>query len=372
MMAQALRLSHLSSGEALARSALAHAPKRIALPSSAGPDLCASLVPMPFNSTRAVGPAKAIAWSGAQFYLFGTQTLADYLSTQTFGPSALTGHPAILCEVAFERFMAAITQTLGVLGRGTPALATNATHPPPLPFVYEWQVWPCAESQVIDDGTPAMMRGQLHCDSLGQLIIGGLASSHRALPVKDDARAHDLSVVLALELGCAHLPSHAVRALRPADIVLLEDAAVRQNILTLSVAGKYAWRARMSGNVLTILDGPVNTMISSNAPSLDPSSPSDDDDFDMRDMALDDMRDDVEPVNLDALPITLSFDLGRRQMSVAEVCALGPGSVLDLGRPIARAVRIRSGGMTIGEGELVEIDGQIGVSIVRMVPAGTP
>jgi type III secretion protein Q len=47
---------------------------------------------------------------------------------------------------------------------------------------------------------------------------------------------------------------------------------------------------------------------------------------------------------------------------------LGPGHVFDLGRELRRAVIIRANGKVIGEGELVDIDGQVGVAVLSLTP----
>lgn len=66
------------------------------------------------------------------------------------------------------------------------------------------------------------------------------------------------------------------------------------------------------------------------------------------------------------LPVRLHFDLGERQLTLSELMSIGPGYVFDLGREIRRAVIIRANGKPIGEGELVDIDGQIGVVILSL------
>jgi flagellar motor switch/type III secretory pathway protein FliN len=69
---------------------------------------------------------------------------------------------------------------------------------------------------------------------------------------------------------------------------------------------------------------------------------------------------------LDDVTIRLTFDLGERVVSVGELRTLAPGFTFDLGRQLRRAVTIRANGMAVGEGELVEIDGRIGVSVLSL------
>jgi type III secretion protein Q len=72
----------------------------------------------------------------------------------------------------------------------------------------------------------------------------------------------------------------------------------------------------------------------------------------------------------DRIPVRLTFDLGERSLTVAELRELKPGYTFDLGRDVRRAVSIRAQGQLIGEGELVEIDGTLGVAITMLGAAG--
>ncbi|HZH56873.1 MAG TPA: type III secretion system cytoplasmic ring protein SctQ [Burkholderiaceae bacterium] len=71
-----------------------------------------------------------------------------------------------------------------------------------------------------------------------------------------------------------------------------------------------------------------------------------------------------EPLDLDAVPVRLSFDLGDRTVSLAELRCLQPGAVFDLQRPLSDGpVMIRANGALVGTGELVDLDGRIGVRV---------
>ncbi|MDB5798424.1 MAG: Type secretion inner rane protein [Paucimonas sp.] len=71
---------------------------------------------------------------------------------------------------------------------------------------------------------------------------------------------------------------------------------------------------------------------------------------------------------LDDIPVRLTFDLGQRSLALAELQRLAPGYTFDLGRDVRRAVTVRANGMAIGEGELVEVDGRIGVAVLSLRP----
>lgn len=65
------------------------------------------------------------------------------------------------------------------------------------------------------------------------------------------------------------------------------------------------------------------------------------------------------------LDIRISFDLGERVLTLSEIRSIEPGYVFELGRDLRRSVAVRANGKLIAEGELVDIDGQTGVSILR-------
>ncbi len=70
------------------------------------------------------------------------------------------------------------------------------------------------------------------------------------------------------------------------------------------------------------------------------------------------------------IPVTLTFDVGRTEVTVDELARLAPGCVLELGRGAAELVEIRANGRRIGRGELVDIDGAVGVRITGLFDGG--
>jgi type III secretion protein Q len=82
----------------------------------------------------------------------------------------------------------------------------------------------------------------------------------------------------------------------------------------------------------------------------------------MRDDA--EMSDDDDVTSIDDLEIRLDFDLGERTVSLSELRLISPGYVFDLGRDLRKSVVIKANGKAIGHGELVDIDGISGVSVL--------
>ena len=69
---------------------------------------------------------------------------------------------------------------------------------------------------------------------------------------------------------------------------------------------------------------------------------------------------------LDQLPVTLVFELGRSELPLAAVQGLAPGAVIPLGRDPGEAVDIVANGRRIGRGEIVRIEDELGVRVVRL------
>jgi len=68
---------------------------------------------------------------------------------------------------------------------------------------------------------------------------------------------------------------------------------------------------------------------------------------------------------LEQLPLTLVFELGRISLPLAQLCALGPQTVLALGDGNPSAISITCGGRSMGSGEVVDVDGTLGIRITR-------
>lgn len=72
-------------------------------------------------------------------------------------------------------------------------------------------------------------------------------------------------------------------------------------------------------------------------------------------------------------PLVVRLELGSLEMSAAEWAALRPGDVLSSGRRLEEPVVLRTGGREIARGELVDIEGEIGVRITQVAGvAGAP
>jgi flagellar motor switch/type III secretory pathway protein FliN len=66
------------------------------------------------------------------------------------------------------------------------------------------------------------------------------------------------------------------------------------------------------------------------------------------------------------MPLVVRLEIGALEMSAAEWAALRPGDVVQSGRRIEDPVILRAGGQEIARGELVDIEGEIGVRITQV------
>lgn len=200
----------------------------------------------------------------------------------------------------------------------------------------------------------------LHLDLDGASHVGALALPDALLPpalalARSGAgavAAPGIPVLLAWRAGTARLGAGLLASLRPGDAVLMSDTWLDQGRVLLVAGEGLAVPASVCGTRATLEGAPI------------PGAPGA---WSMR-MAGNTEADAPAPedVDLDELEVSLVFELGRRWATMSEVAALGPGSVLDLGRDLQGPVDILANGRRIGQGEVVQIGDAVGVRLVRI------
>lgn len=76
---------------------------------------------------------------------------------------------------------------------------------------------------------------------------------------------------------------------------------------------------------------------------------------------------DLEPVY--DVPVTVSAVLGRSKMEVSELLAMESGKVIELDRKVGEAVDIFVNGRLIARGEVVLVEGKLGVTMTEILRA---
>jgi len=67
------------------------------------------------------------------------------------------------------------------------------------------------------------------------------------------------------------------------------------------------------------------------------------------------------------VPVQLVAVIGKKTVSVRDLISVKAGQVLDFARPVNDLVDLIAGNKLVAKGELVDIDGKIGVKIVKMM-----
>lgn len=77
---------------------------------------------------------------------------------------------------------------------------------------------------------------------------------------------------------------------------------------------------------------------------------------------------DEEVVSLsEDVPVKLSAVLGKKNMVLKDLLKFKVGQTIDLERPANEFVDLVANGKVVARGELVEIDGKLGVRIIKMI-----
>jgi type III secretion system YscQ/HrcQ family protein len=82
--------------------------------------------------------------------------------------------------------------------------------------------------------------------------------------------------------------------------------------------------------------------------------------------------DDVNQTLVDAAleaPVVVRVELGTVSMTAADWARLRPGDVIETGRRVAEPVILRVAGRVVARGELVDVDGEVGVRVRELVGA---
>jgi hypothetical protein len=64
--------------------------------------------------------------------------------------------------------------------------------------------------------------------------------------------------------------------------------------------------------------------------------------------------------------LELTVQLGTTRLTLRQLADLSPGAIVPLGRPLSGPFDVRAQGRLIGQGELVDVDGELGVRIVSL------
>ncbi len=244
--------------------------------------------------------------------------------------------PEALRSAALETLLAEAAVALTPVSPGGPVRVLAEPREASLP--HAWTLAARSEAR----GETALM--VLEADDLGLMLLAGLLS--RVPPGGTDVCDESaLPVRLRAEIGRADLPAAELRTLGAGDVILLDQYLVGpEGELWLGIPQGQGLRVRAEHSSYLVTQGWTSLMTQTATPAEDTPP--------------------AEPLDLDAVPVRLTFDLGDRALPLSELRALQPGAIFDLQRPLTDGpVMIRANGALIGTGDLVEVEGRIGVRV---------
>lgn len=195
----------------------------------------------------------------------------------------------------------------------------------------------------------------------------------------------DLVVELSLRPGSIWLDLGALKRLKTGDVLLAEEDATRWDRLAATTGEGWLFPVEMTRKGPTVRarfrradsrDQEEWMMVESNQADDDdaltgpPPSRTESAAKPEPEAAAADLESGPAAPPADAafddLPIKLVFEIGRLELPLGQLQEIGPGHVFDLKRPLGDAVEIHAGGRRIGQGEILRIEDQIGVRVVRL------
>ncbi len=295
-------------------------------------------------------------WAGARFHVDTTASAVDHWAQVSLGGQTLQSLDAAWQDAALDAATRWLTSTLTSMGRGharyvgrqeTQAQRPGSTGHALWFSLYAQETSGDAESTA----SPPAFHGLLHTDNLGLILLASLLperASPRAIEPWSDLS--DLEVPLRLTVGATDLSAADVMSLSRGDVVFMAHryAQGAQHLLLQSDPYQsQSWQVgvHLDDLQLTLLEAP---RLMSEAPDSSPSSPP------------------SESLSLDDLPIRITFDVGDKVLTVAQLRELTVGDTLRLDRPATEYVTIRAQGAVIGRGHLVEIDNRLGVALDQL------
>ncbi|MEY2617680.1 MAG: hypothetical protein RL522_682 [Pseudomonadota bacterium] len=187
---------------------------------------------------------------------------------------------------------------------------------------------------------------RLATSPLGLSLLADLAIA--LPPANNGLPVEDLPMAWRAEIGCTWLATHEIARLSVGDSVLLEQSQFDGDRRLWLACGGMGLRVVMGSTGLTVVtplsEGGWTMHVD---PEVSPSP--------------------ADRVTVDQLPLRLVFDLGEVAMPLKAVRQLQVGQTIDLGHPLANAVRVRVNGVHVATGELVDIDGHLGVTLTALV-----
>lgn len=178
-----------------------------------------------------------------------------------------------------------------------------------------------------------------------------------------------IELVLSARVADAVLTRAALAALAPGDVVVPDRATLSRTAggwhgsaeLRIEGARRTRWRCRAEQATLTIEAIEIDEELSMTEGTTKLETPK------LETPKLEATEPDALALAADA-PVEIAVEIARFTLRLEDLSRLRTGEVLSTGRPIGEHVALRAGGRAIARGELVDVDGEVGVRVLEIAP----
>lgn len=161
----------------------------------------------------------------------------------------------------------------------------------------------------------------------------------------------DLPVPVSLWRGAVTVGARDLQSLQPGDVVLLDEIENQAASALIVIGGRLVAPVEFIGPDARLIARPVPVAGSKWEWIMNNAN---------------DSVQTLEDSDLDGLPVTLVFELGRTALPLGEVKRLAPGAIVPLPEVAKETVDVIANGKRVGRGEIVRIGESLGVRVIRM------
>ena len=206
------------------------------------------------------------------------------------------------------------------------------------------------------DGTHG---GHLLFDDDNALAALLAAAPHLTATARASTSLDWLRIPLPFVVGRSHISLREIGSVRPGDIISIEHWGSSGAALTVTAElGGPAGRC-----LVGLAEGSRITLQQSKETAMNRDTPE-------AGLTGQDDATSLPLDRLDALEVTLRFEVGELSVSLGELKGLNPGHVFELGHALNRSpVRIVAHGNVLGKGYLVAVGDQLGVRVSEFAPS---
>lgn len=275
--------------------------------------------------------------NGEPYTAFVGQQILDYLLPEKLDHNAIEKLPDDLTNAALLHSLSPVLQQLSAItGFTTTFQGISKSEATELPLVV---------LELESSGLSSHLYLQVN-HSLLQLL--------QQLPTHQIQQLPDIPFWATLELGQTQLTGAELKELDCGDIVFLDHYVTGQQVI-VRINQRIAFQAETSGSQITVSQR-LQNMDGHDEETLEQEGHEPEQEEAMAESAVD----------MNDLPVNLTFEVGQQEMTAAELQQLQPGYVFDLDRDIQHPVKVRANGKLIGECQLVQVENRLGARITSL------